>query len=78
MAEANDTMGILYQNLADAGCSEKDIKCCMDMAQNGKWAEMLLALKSHRAALLDGIHDEQGKLDCLDYLIYQIGKNYSL
>lgn len=76
MAEANDTMGILYQNLVDAGCSEKDINCCMDMAQNGKWVEMLPALRRHRVVLLEGIHNEQGKLDCLDYLIYKIGKKH--
>ena len=40
-----------------------------------KWAEMLPSLKATEQHCLMGFKDEQGKLDCLDYFIYQIGKN---
>ena len=31
-------------------------------------------LSQHRRALLDVIHENERRIDCLDYLIYQIEK----
>ncbi len=74
MANANDTMAMLYENLVDAGCNPSDIKCCMNLAKNDRWSLMLPTLKCYRSQLLHSIHKEQSKLDCLDYLIYRIDK----
>ena len=76
MAEASDKMEILYQNLRDAGCSEEDIKACMIFAENGEWPRITLLLKNHRKVLLEKLYSDQQQLECLDYLIYQINKQY--
>ncbi len=77
MARADDTMGILQQNLVDAGCSEQEIKCCLTLAANDNWTQILPILQKHRIRLLEGIHNGQNRLDCLDFLIYQISKEHT-
>ncbi len=76
MAEASDKMGILYQNLVDAGCSQEDIKTCMDFARNGDMLSITPLLKNHRKNLVEALRADQEQLECLDYLIYQIGKQH--
>ena len=39
--------------------------------------EMKRILTRHRQTLLDMIHAEQKKIDCLDYLFYNMEKNLS-
>jgi len=75
MPEVSDTEGILRQNLIDAGCDQKIIQRCMDLVQGKKTAEMKRILARHKQTLLDTVHAEQKKIDCLDYLIYKIDKD---
>ena len=63
MAEASDTLGIIYQNLQDAGCDERTTEKCM-----------LPILFRHRKGLLGTVRLGQKQIDCLDYLIYKIQK----
>ncbi|MEH2940782.1 hypothetical protein [Lawsonibacter sp. JLR.KK007] len=77
MAEASDTEGILRQNLIDAGCDLELVQQCMDLAQGERMEEMKRILTRHRQTLLDMIHAEQKKIDCLDYLFYNMEKNLS-
>ena len=74
MAHANDTIGILYQNLIDAGCGGEMTKRCIALAENGRQTELLDLLNDHRKDILDAIHQGQNKIDCLDYLIYRLKK----
>ncbi len=74
MAEANDTLGIIYQNLKDAGCDEQTTQKCMSFVKNGNTEGMLPTLTKYRSALLDTIRCGQKQIDCLDYLIYKIKK----
>ena len=76
MSEASDTMGILYQNLIDAGCREDLIKTCMELAKADRWKRILPLLSKHRTDLLDAVHDGQKQIDCLDFLVYSINKKY--
>ncbi len=75
MPEASDTKGILRQNLIDAGCSQEIIQRCMDLVQRKNTAEMKRILATHRRTLLDAVHAEQKKIDCLDYLVYKMDKD---
>ena len=77
MAEASDTEGILRQNLIDAGCDLELVQQCMDLAQGERMEEMKRILTRHTQTLLDMIHAEQKKIDCLDYLFYNMEKNLS-
>ncbi len=56
-------------NLHDAGCNQTFID--EFDALPGTCAKRC-RLKAYRRELLDGIHTEQKKLECLDYLIYQL------
>ena len=35
-------------------------------------------LELHRKTLLDNVHSEERKISCLDYLLYQIKKEYGV
>ncbi|MDE7327434.1 MAG: hypothetical protein K2N63_14380 [Lachnospiraceae bacterium] len=76
MSEASDTMGILHQNLIDAGCSEDLIRTCMEFAKENKWNCLLPLLSKQRIHLLDSVHDGQRQIDCLDFLVYTINKKH--
>lgn len=56
-------------NLIDAGCEEslvREYAKLEDADARMRW------LRAYRRGLLDGIHTEQRKLDCLDYLIFSL------
>ena len=74
MPEASDAQAILRENLKDAGCDQDMIGRCEVLAQGEKKAELMRALSLHRKALLNAVHENQRRIDCLDYLIYQIEK----
>lgn len=62
----------VIQNLKDAGCSPDTIECCMASLDCGEKAELLKRLENHREGLLNKVHEEEKRIDCLDYLVYQI------
>lgn len=71
---AYQTEEAIKQNLRDAGCDEACIcEFIEDMRQNRE-AEGMKILRRHRGRLLDAVHREQKRIDCLDYLIYQMQK----
>ena len=76
MAEASDVYGILYQNLVDAGCSEKRIADCMGYAKKGEWKNLLPVLARHKKSLLEQVHTSEKQIDCLDFLIYRLNKEF--
>ena len=72
MAKADDIIGILHQNLVDAGCDERMIGQCLDMAKEQKGAELLRILARQKGILIERVHREQKRIDCLDFLVYQL------
>ena len=64
----------IIQNLKDAGCSQKTIDCCLACLDTGQKKELLTRLENHRKGLLDKVHKGQKQIDCLDYLVFQIGR----
>ncbi len=76
MSEASDTIGILHQNLVDAGCSKDLIETCMELAKANKWKRLLPLLSKQRINLLDSVHDGQKQIDCPDFLVYSINKKH--
>ena len=76
MAEASDTMGMLHQNLIDAGCSEDLTQTCMELAKTARWDRILPLLSKQKADLLNAVHDGQKQIDCLDFLVYSIHKKH--
>ena len=62
------------QNLKDAGCDDELIDSFASATEEGQKKTGLSLLSKHRAALLDNVRTNQKRIDCLDYLIYQINK----
>lgn len=64
----------VVQNLKDAGCEEDFIRDFMECFRQGRKQAELDTLARHRKRILDKLHETQKEIECLDYLIYQIGK----
>lgn len=76
MAEASDMLGIIRQNLLDAGCDMELTTRCLELAKNNHWNEILSLLSKQKDGLLNSVHNGQKKIDCLDFLVYKINKEY--
>ncbi|MCD7814182.1 MAG: hypothetical protein LUH20_09095 [Lachnospiraceae bacterium] len=74
MPEANNETQRFYQNLVDIGFGEEMIARCVLLQKEGRERELRLTLQNSRRNLLDQIHTEQKKLDCLDYLVNWLDK----
>lgn len=59
----------ILANLRDAGCCDAFIA---EYAAAQSDCARICLLKEHRRELLDGIHAEQRRLECLDYLICRL------
>ena len=62
----------IIHNLEDAGCDNELVEQFFRLGEAGNVDSQFRLLSKHRSVLLDIIHDNQKKLDCLDYLIYKI------
>lgn len=62
------------QNLLDAGCGRETTRRILQLWDEGREEEMLRTLRCQRCRLMENLHREQQKVDCLDYLIYQLKK----
>lgn len=64
----------IIQNLKDAGCGSDIIEDFMEDMREDRTSNGIQILREHRRFLLDSLHENQKKIDNLDYLIYQIQK----
>lgn len=65
----------VIQNLVDAGCDQELIDQFLRLQDAGQKDAELSLLAKHRKSLLDCYHAQQKKIDCLDYLIYNIRRD---
>ena len=63
------------QNLIDAGCSAQLIQQFISLQAEHKTDEILSLLAKQRKSLLDGVHAEERKIYCLDYLVNKLKNN---
>ena len=68
------TAQALRDNLEDAGCGPEITAYFLALERAGQYQEQLKLLSDHRRQLLDSLHREGRRIDCLDYLIYQLEK----
>ncbi len=68
----------IVQNLIDAGCGQEFIAEFMDDFRKENIPNNLKLLATHRRLLLDNLHKEQKRIDCLDYLVYTMTKENSI
>ena len=65
----------ILQNLKDAACPNEFIEEFFKMKEFGSSKQLIQLLYKHKACLLDGLHESQKKVDCLDYLIFKINQD---
>lgn len=64
----------IIQNLKDCGCGAETIEAFVEDIRKEKYSEGLKLLAAHRRTLLDDLHNEQKRIDCLDCLVYKMEK----
>ena len=69
-AAMNDRIFRIQRNLSDAGCDDAQIARFLELEQNRQRKEQYRLLRRHRIALLDALHRDQYKIDCLDHMVY--------
>ena len=67
----------VLQNLADAGCSDELVARYRSLSDAALSEDALNRrqegmLRAYRRELLERLHEEQRRLDCLDYLLYRL------
>lgn len=64
----------LVQNLKDAGCGSQTIETVCRLYRNGQVQEAVKTLRKYRCSLMDSLHESQGRVDCLDFLVWRMEK----
>ena len=73
-AITDDRIFRVRRNLSDAGCDGSFIEKFLLLEQRGQKKEQLRLLAQHWLALLEDLHRDQYRIDCLDYLVYTMEK----
>lgn len=66
----------LYQNLLDAGFDTEKAEQYEKLAENGEWNQLLRELAKQKRHLLSLLHENEKRIDCLDFLVYEINKKH--
>lgn len=64
----------IERNLIDIGCNQEQIIHFMEIYKKRDLKKMLNFLKCERLQILNEVHQEQKKIDYLDYLVYTLKK----
>lgn len=70
----HDSIQAVIQNLKDAGCDDNMVERFLALQQEGNTAQQMKLLACHRCKLLARVHREEEKIQCLDFLLYQMEK----
>mgnify|MGYP001624298002 CR=1 FL=1 len=62
----------VLQNLKDAGCTNEMVEKFMILQDNDDEEQQIQLLSGHRKYLLEKLHREEKRIDCLDYLLYKM------
>ena len=62
----------VLQNLKDAGCTDQLIEEFMALQGRDGEKQQIRLLSGHREYLLENLHRDERRIDCLDYLLYQM------
>ena len=58
----------------DAGCCRETVERFLALGDAGDVQGQLQLLAQHRKCLLEKVHREERRIQCLDYLVYQMEK----
>lgn len=68
----------IRRNLSDAGCSATQIVQFLELEEKQKRKEQYQLLSRQRDQLLKELHQDQYKIDCLDYMVFAMRKEDAL
>ena len=71
----NDKDFLMRRNLTDAGLPESEIANIITLLAVGRAIAVRRILARHRTSLLNTVHENQTRIDCLDYLVYDMDHN---
>lgn len=77
MVNVNDKLGLIQQNLADAGCDARLTQKFLVSFNAGDHPHSQLLLQQHRQHLLQELRQTESQIDCLDFLACQLKKKES-
>ena len=60
--------------MRDAGCEEETIAKVYRLYADGQVDDAVKILRRHRCCLMEQLHESQGKVDCLDFLVRRLEK----
>ena len=63
---------LMRRNLTDAGFPESEIARIISLLEEGRETAVHRILAQHRSDLLNTVHENQKRIDCLDYLVYDM------
>ena len=64
----------IRRNLSDARCSASQIVQFLELEEQRKRQEQYQMLSRQRALLLKELHQDQFRIDCLDYMVFTMQK----
>ena len=64
----------IRRNLSDAGCSASQIVQFLELGEQRKRQEQYQMLSRQRTLLLKELHQDQFRIDCLDYMVFTMQK----
>lgn len=76
MTGYTENMGAVVQNLEDAGCDKDMVAQYMELEKSREKQGQVALLERYRRVLLDKVHRHEKQIDCLDYLLHQIRKDF--
>ncbi len=62
----------IIENLSDAGCCTEMINDVIFLLETEQTEQGIRRLRQYRSTLMNEIHEQQRKVDCLDYMLYQL------
>lgn len=74
MDETNNEF-LMRRNLTDAGFPESEIAKIIALLEEGRETAVHRILAHQRTVLLNTVHENQKRIDCLDYLVYDMNNN---
>ena len=63
---------LMRRNLTDAGFPESEIANIISLLEEGRENAVHRILAQQRTVLLNTVHENQKRIDCLDYLVYDM------
>ena len=64
----------LIRLLKELNCKSADVRQIREFILAGEYSSAATLLRRHRAALLEDLHESQSRVDCLDFIVYQMSR----